>query len=63
MEAIDEAKFENLAYGIFLTLEEQYDKIIAARKKVPGFSPQENLEPESFREESHSFDDQDLSET
>lgn len=63
VEAIDEAKFETLAHGIFLTLEEQYDKIVAARKDVPGFSPCDSSEPESSQESSHSFDDQDLSET
>ena len=63
MEAIDEAKFEALAHGIFLTLEERYDKIVAARKDIPSFSPPHYSEPESSSELSHSFDDQDLSET
>ena len=63
MEAIDEAKFETLAHGIFQTLEEQYDRIVAARKDVPSFSLRDHLEPESSSELSHSFDDQDLSET
>ena len=63
VEAIDEAKFETLAYGIFLSLEEQYDRIIAARKDVPGFSPRDHFEPELSQESSLLSDDQDLSET
>lgn len=48
-EAIDEVKFEKLAHGIFLTLEERYNKIAAARKDVPGFrTPPPSPEPESM---------------
>ena len=56
-EAFDEAKFEKLAHGIFLTLEERYNKIAAARKDVPGFrTPSPSPEPES---ESESMSSQD----
>ena len=62
-EAIEETKFEKLAHGIFLTLEERYNKIITARKGVPAFrTPSPSPEPMSSPELSVStFDSQDLS--
>ncbi|CAF9934442.1 hypothetical protein IMSHALPRED_009721 [Imshaugia aleurites] len=38
-QAIDEPQFEKLAHGIFLTLDERYSKIAAARKDLPTFGP------------------------
>lgn len=61
-EAIEEANFEKLAHGIFLTLEERYNKIAAARKDVPGFrTPTPSPEPESSEESCSSSDSQFLS--
>lgn len=61
-EAIDETQFEKLAHGIFLTLEERYNKIAAARKDVPIFrTPPSSPEPESSQELHSSIDSQDLS--
>ncbi len=37
-EAADRSKFEQLAYGIFVTLEERYDRITAARKGISLFA-------------------------
>lgn len=52
-EAADETRFEKLAHGIFLTLEERYDKIAMARKKLPGTqtrspSPELASSPEQY---------------
>lgn len=56
-EAIDETKFEKLAHGIFLTLEERYNKIAAARKDVPGFrTPSPSPEPMSSQDPRSSFE-------
>ena len=60
-EAVDETKFEKLAHGIFLTLEERYTKIATARKDVLIFrTPRSSPEPESSQELVSSFDSQDL---
>ncbi|CAF9915666.1 MAG: hypothetical protein ALECFALPRED_010297 [Alectoria fallacina] len=56
-EAIDETKFEKLAHGIFLTLEERYNSIAAAREEVPAFrTPFPSPEPPSSPEWSSSSD-------
>lgn len=56
-EAVDETKFEKLAHGIFLTLEERYKKIISARKDVPGFrTPLPSPEPMASSESMSSQD-------
>ena len=62
MEAIEETKFEKLAHEIFLTLEERYNKIAAARQDVPSFrTPFPSAEPASSQESFSSFDSQGLS--
>lgn len=59
-ETIDESKFEKLAHGIFLTLEERYHLIAAAREDVPGFrTPFPSPEPVSSQELSLSLDSQE----
>ena len=56
-EAIEETKFEKLAHGIFLTLEERYNKIATARKDVPIFrTPRSLPESVSSQELCPSFD-------
>jgi len=37
-EVADRSKFEQLAHGIFVTLEERYDRIAAARKGISLFA-------------------------
>ena len=57
VEAIDETQFEKLAHGIYLTLEERYNKITAARKDVPGFrTPSPSPEPMSSQDSLSSFE-------
>ena len=59
-EAIDETKFEKLAHGICLTLEERYNTIAAARKDVPAFrTPSPSPSPSSSPESSSSLDSQE----
>lgn len=59
-EAVDETKFEKLAHGVFLTLEERYNVIAAAREDVPGFStPLPSPEPVSSQELLPSLDSQE----
>ena len=61
-EVIDEAKFEKVAHGIFLTLEERYNKIANARNQVPRFeTPATTPEPSASQESSTSLDTQHLS--
>ena len=59
-EAVDETKFEKLAHGVFLTLEERYNVIAAAREDVPGFrTPLPSPEPVSSQELLPSLDSQE----
>lgn len=61
-EAVDETQFEKLAHGIFLTLEERYNNIAAARKDVPIFrTPPSSPEPDSSQELESSIDSPSLS--
>ncbi|KAK3171985.1 hypothetical protein OEA41_004069 [Lepraria neglecta] len=61
-EVIDEAKFEKVAHGIFLTLEERYNKIANARNEVPRFeTPATTPEPSASQESSTLLDTQHLS--
>lgn len=47
-EELDEKKFEKLAHGILMTLEDLYNKISAARKDLSRFpTPCPSHEPES----------------
>ncbi|KAF6233854.1 hypothetical protein HO173_008066 [Letharia columbiana] len=63
-EAIDETKFEKLAHGIFLTLEERYNKIAAARTNVPVFrAPVQSSKPTSSQELCQSLDSQSISQS
>lgn len=62
VEAVDETTFEKLAHGIFLTLEERYNKIAVARKDVPSFrTPSPSPEPMSSQDSCSSSDSQSLS--
>ena len=60
-EAIDEVKFEELAHGIVVTLDERYKKIANARGNLPVFrAPSLSPSPEIVSsEESDSSSDSD----
>ena len=62
-EAFEGAKFEKLAHGIFVTLEERYNKISAARKDIPVFRtpPSSPERMSSSQKPNPSLDDKSFS--